>query len=313
MSNTTPIQMSRLEALGLIAFSGEDAATFLHGQLTCSVDRLPADRSTYGAYCTPKGRMLATVLLWHAPDGFLLQLPAALCEPVRKRLSIYILRSKVKARDASAEYETFGLAGATAAALIERLLGAVPQAPHGVVQTPHGMVLRLPEDRYEIVVAQAHAADLRAALAADTQVAPQSWWAALDIRAGIASVLPETQEQFIPQTANLDAIGAVSFDKGCYPGQEIVARMHYLGRLKERLYRAHIATADAPQPGDKVYGADLGAQASGMIANAAPAPGGYDVLAVVHTSSVDAGTLHWQTPDGPPLEILPLPYALPGR
>jgi folate-binding Fe-S cluster repair protein YgfZ len=110
---------------------------------------------------------------------------------------------------------------------------------------------------------------------------------------------------------NLDRIGGVSFTKGCYPGQEIVARMHYLGRLKQRMYLAHIATETAPQPGDKLFSAEFGEQATGAIVNAAGAlQGGYDVLAVVHISSTDAGCVRWQRPDGPQLVFLPLPYSL---
>jgi hypothetical protein len=293
---------------------GADARAFLNGQLTCDVSGLAPDGSTYGAYCTPKGRVLATVLLWSTPAGYLMQVPRALCEPVRKRLSMYILRSKVKASDVSAAHAQYGVAGPDAAALVAQIAGAVPQRPHGVAGGDRAMALRLPAERYLLVVPREHAAAASEALAAASLPEPESWWDGLDIAAGIASVVPETQEQFVPQMLNLDAVGGVSFNKGCYPGQEIVARMHFLGRLKERMVRARVSGPVAPRPGDKVYGVDLGAQAAGMIANVTPArDGGYDVLAVVQLSSVAAGPVRLGASDGPELTIEKLPYALPAK
>jgi hypothetical protein len=143
-------------------------------------------------------------------------------------------------------------------------------------------------------------------------VAPAHWdW--LDIRAGVPTITKPVQEQFVPQMVNLDLIGGLSFSKGCYPGQEIVARMHFLGKLKQRMYLAHLSTELAagasPQPGDKLYSADLGAQSSGMVVNAARSPeGGYDLLAVIQIASAEGQTMHWKSPDGPALDLLPLPY-----
>lgn len=302
-----------LERRSLIAFDGADARTFLHSQLTCDVAGLAADRSTYGAYCTPKGRALASFLLWPTAAGFLMQVPQGVREAVQKRLSMYILRSKVVASDATPGYAQYGLAGPDAARMVERVLGAVPEGPHRMVRAEQGMALALPVERYLLVLPRERAAAFAAALGEALVYQPESWWDRLDIEAGVASVLPETQEQFVPQMFNLDALGGVSFTKGCYPGQEIVARMHYLGRVKERMFRARVPASAAPQPGDKVYGTDLGAQAAGMIANAAPATAGeHEVLAVVQLSSVAAGPVRLG-PDGPPLVIETLPYALPEK
>jgi folate-binding protein YgfZ len=137
-------------------------------------------------------------------------------------------------------------------------------------------------------------------------------WDWLNIRSGIPVILPQTQEKFVAQMANFDVIGGVSFKKGCYPGQEIVARMQYLGHLKRRMYLAHLDTDEIPQPGDELFSADMEDQASGMIANASPAPGGgCDVLAVVQITSRDTQTVHWKSPHGEALHFLPLPYPLP--
>lgn len=288
-----------LSERGLILFEGEDTRAFLHGQLTCDVQALSVGESTYGAYCTPKGRVLATFLLCRAADGFFMQLPHALCEPVRKRLSMYVLRSKVRAHEATADYRQYALAGPAAAAAAERLA------------SQSAAIATLPGARKLAIVARARESAALEILAAATRM-NDAWWDALDLEAGLANVLPATQEQFVPQMLNLDAIGGVSFSKGCYPGQEIVARMHYLGRLKERMVRARIVSSQSPSPGDKVYGADLGTQSAGMIVNVAPRESGaYDVLAVVHLSSVAAGPLRLGAVDGTALELQDLPYAVP--
>ena len=141
-----------------------------------------------------------------------------------------------------------------------------------------------------------------------------SCWDWLEIKAGIPVITPATQEQFVPQMANLEAIGGVSFQKGCYPGQEIVARSQYLGKIKRRMYLANIRPGVSGNPveaGDELFGADMGEQSVGMVVNASPSPdGGFDVLAVIQTSSVEAATVHWKSLAGPSLQIMPLPYSL---
>jgi folate-binding protein YgfZ len=137
-------------------------------------------------------------------------------------------------------------------------------------------------------------------------------WDWLDIRAGIPCILPQTQEAFVPQMANLDLIGAVNFKKGCYPGQEIVARMQYLGKAKRRMYLAHVDTDATPQPGAELFSMEMEGQACGLVANAAAAPGGgYDLLAVVQIASHDTYPVHLGALTGARLNFQPLPYALP--
>jgi len=298
---------------GLIRFSGEEARAFLHNQLSCDVAALTFGHSTYGAYCTPKGRVLASFLLWRSEQGFFMQLPSSLREPIQKQLSKFILRSKVKAEDASGDRVLIGVAGKDAAALVQQALGAAPKSPHDVVHVDGATVLRLPVDRYEIAVSRERAPRLAEALGAADKAEAEHWeW--LAIRAGVPVILPATQEQFVPQMVNLDLIGGVSFQKGCYPGQEIVARMHYRGILKQRMVLANIAAEERPQPGDKLYSPDYGEQASGAIVNAARSPeGGHDVLAVVRIASAGKGDIHWQSLDGPALKLLPLPYQVTGE
>ena len=301
--------LNRLDQFGLIGFAGEDAEAFLHAQLTSDVSSLAPDKSQYGGYCTPKGRLLSTFLLWRSEQGYFMQLPSSLREPVQKRLSMFILRSKVTAADASNAYGRFGIAGNGAETVLKRIFDDAPVAMHEVKHLQHATLIRLPVDRYEVVVPAEKAGAVRDALKQEAAEDGPKTWGWLDIRAGIPVITPATREEFVPQMVNLDLIGALSYTKGCYPGQEIVARMHYLGRLKQRMYLAHIVSDAAPQPGDKLYSAGLGEQSSGMIVNAAPAPeGGYDALAVIQMSSVEAGGVRWKALDGPTLEFLPLPY-----
>ena len=308
--NTPPL-ICDLSFFAVIGFSGNDALSFLHNQLSCDVAGLTSETSTYGSYCTPKGRMLTTFLLWRLGDDFLMQLPSALREPIQKRLSTFILRSKVKAADASNEWIKLGLAGKGAAALIGRSFGQVPQAAHGVAHLDGSTIIRLPVDRFEIVAPKHKAPIIMESLAGEADMAEPEYWDWLDIRAGVPVITPATQEQFVPQMANLDVIGGVSFTKGCYPGQEIVARMHHLGKLKQRMYLANITADERPQPGDKLYSADTGKQSSGMIVNAARSPeGGYDALAVIQIASAERGDVRWKSPDGLSLKFLSLPYKI---
>jgi folate-binding protein YgfZ len=295
-----------LRRKGLIVFSGADAQAFLQGQLSCDVAAVAGGKSSYGSYCTPQGRMLASFLLWRAGDDYFMQLPVALCAPIQKRLSMYVLRAKAKATPASDDYAQFGIAGDDAVRLIASAFGEAPATAHDVKRTDDATVIRLPGDRFQLIVPTAGASRIRDALiqsgASETDEAA---WERLDIRAGIPWILPATQEQFIPQMVNLDLIGGVSFSKGCYPGQEIVARAHYRGQVKQRMHLVHIDAEAEVQPGDSVYSAYMGSQSSGAIVNAAPAPrGGYDALAVIQTGSVESGDVHWRALDGPPLEFM---------
>jgi folate-binding protein YgfZ len=299
-----------LAQFGLIRFSGAEAQAFLHNQLSCDVAVLTPGKSTYGSYCTPKGRVQATFLLWCSGEDFFIQIPSALREPIQKLLSKYILRSKVKASDASSDWTLIGVAGKDAATLIQRAVGDVPRGVHGVTNTQGAMVIRLPGDRYEIVAANKSPGIIES-LSAGAEKADPDYWDWLDIRAGVPVVLPATQEAFVPQMMNLDLIGGVSLTKGCYPGQEIVSRMHYRGTLKQRMYLANIAGSDRPQPGEKLFSSDFGEQACGTIVNAARSPeGGHDVLAVIQIASAERGEVRWKTPDGPALRMLLLPYDL---
>ncbi|MEO8442765.1 MAG: folate-binding protein YgfZ [Betaproteobacteria bacterium] len=307
---TAPIDgIAALAHFGLLKFTGADVQTFLQGQVSCDVGGLQRWQAIYGSYNTPKGRMLATFLLWRDDTGYAMQLPRSLCEPIRRRLSMYVLRSKVSIHDAGDGYELLGAVGSAAKTHIARLF---PDAPAQTLTMTSGLgasLLRLDDERFLIVVQRGHALreELTAGLAA---VSPEIWdWT--NIRAGIPYITPATQDQFVPQMANLDLINGVSFSKGCYPGQEIVARMHYLGKLKQRMYLAS-TEGEVPQPGDKLYSPGTGEQSTGMVVNSAAGPDGrHAMLAVMHIDSFNAGEVHLRSPAGARLVFTDLPYAVP--
>ena len=301
--------LTDLSHFGLIRFTGDDAQQFLNGQLSCDVNSLESLHACYGSYSTPKGRMLASFLLWREAAGFFMQLPRSLREPIQKRLAMYIMRSKVKAEDAGGAQVLIGVAGKEAGAILKPLFAELPAEPLALTSTEGASLLRLSADRYQIIASPERAPQLRDAIGRNAMPVGTAVWDWLDIRAGIPFITPATQEQLVPQMANLDLIGGMSYSKGCYPGQEIVARMHYLGRLKQRMYLANIEGLESPQPGDKLYSADLGNQASGMIVSAAPSPdGGFDVLAAIQIESVKGDAVHWKSPHGPRLRFSELPY-----
>lgn len=300
-----------LSHLGVIRVGGEDAASFLQAQLTCDLREVSAGAARYGGYCSPKGRLLATFLIWRSAGAFHLLLPEALQEPVRKRLSMFVLRAKARLEDAAVATVRLGISGPAAESALSRCLGAAPAAPLAVQERDGVVVIRLDAQRFVIALPPEQAPQLWDALAAQATPAGAACWDWLDLRAGIATVVPATQDQFVPQMANLDLVGGVSFSKGCYPGQEIVARTHYLGKLKRRMFLAHLAGDAPPAAGDELFGAEAEGQASGMVAAVAPSPGGgWDLLAVAQISSAQGGGLRWKSPDGPRLELLPLPYPL---
>lgn len=222
---------------------------------------------------------------------------------------MFVLRSKVSVGDATDASVRLGLGGPAAAACITANLGMTPALRHAMA-IDGGTLVALPGNRFILLVAPEHAPTLWQTLNR-ARPAGIGCWRWLTIRAAVPVITPPTQEMFIPQMLNLDALDAVAFDKGCYSGQEIVARMRYLGRLKERLVLAHV---DAPPPraGERLFSGSFGDQACGSVVNAATAPvGGADLLAVLQLVARDGGDVRLGSHDGPALSLLPLPYVLP--
>jgi hypothetical protein len=300
-----------LDELGLIAASGPDARDFLQAQLTNDVAGLAADRAQLNGYCTPKGRLLAIFHNFRHGDELLLQCPVSVLPPVLRRLSMFILRSKTRLADVSTAWQTAAVVGAGAEAALRRVLGHAPavggllnldgvlvsREPAGLRMTERYLI-RLPADRTQTLEA------LRRELpAVDSGV---WWWSQID--AAVPTVLPATQEAFVPQMVNLEVLGGVSFRKGCYPGQEVVARSQYLGKLKRRMRAAH---ADGPAAaGQDVFCVTDRAEAIGKVVMAAAAPdGGWDLLFEAPLDRME-GALALGEATGPRLALHALPYEL---
>jgi folate-binding protein YgfZ len=290
-----------LSHLGLLECTGEEAKTFLHNQVTSDINHLGADAAQHSAWCSGKGRMVASFLLFRNGPDFLIQLSADLVPMIHKRLQMYILRAKVKVADLSGSRELIGLSGPQAEAALLAAKLPVPGKALDSAAFEHGKVIRLDTTRFEIIVASDAAPELWRQLAASARPVGTPAWQWLDIKAGIPLIGAATKEEFVPQMANFDQLGGVSFHKGCYPGQEVIARTQYLGKVKRHLYR--IAASAPLAAGNPIYSPENPEHPCGMVANAAPAPdGGYVALAVIQEVFVDAGDLELGAPGGPRLE-----------
>jgi folate-binding protein YgfZ len=302
--------VSTLDHLGALLFSGDDAEAFLQGQLSCNVEQVGPRSSSYGAFCTPKGRMIANFLLLRDDAGFVMVLSRDLVPAVHKQISRFVLRSKVKVSDPSPAVVLAGAMGARAERALAGVFPEVPGAPGEVRTVPGiGAIVRVRDGRWLLALTAERGLSVLAGLESHLTPADARLWRWTDIRSGLPLITAATQDQFIPQMVNLELIGGVSFEKGCYTGQEVVARTQHLGKVKRRMYLANVPVV--AQAGDVTYSDDLGEQASGMVVNAEPSPdGGFDLLAVVHAASRERSTVHLKAPDGPVLRFFALPYAV---
>jgi folate-binding protein YgfZ len=300
--------------LGLISVSGDDAASFLHNQLTNDVEHLGEHEARLAGYCSPKGRLQATFLMWRDADSVLLQLPRELQPALQKRLSMFVLRAKAKLADAGEAMAVLGVGGADAEAVLRRHFAALPGGPYGKVDDALGTVIRVADafgaPRFQLIMTQAKAAALLPSLRESLALGGNQAWRLASIHAGVPQITARTQEKFVPQMVNFELLGGVNFKKGCYPGQEIVARSQYLGKLKRRTALATIADANA-QAGDEVFSESDPGQPSGMIVNAAPnGAGGSDALVEMKLSGLEEGKVRLGSADGAPLIFQTMPYPL---
>jgi folate-binding protein YgfZ len=290
----------RLNDWGVIRAQGPEAAKFLHGQLTQDVEHLPETDVRLAGFCSAKGRLLASFIMWRSgPEEVLLACSADLLPATLKRLSMFVLRAKCKLSDASAELPLWGLAGSAAGAAApwtrsEGAGGEQLQLPAALVDghpVARALWVGIPD-----TVPEATAMDLAA-------------WQALEVLSGVARIVAATSEQFVPQMVNLELVGGVNFKKGCYPGQEVVARSQFRGTLKRRAY---LVSSDAAlSVGQDVFHSSDAEQPCGTVAAAAANPsGGWNAIVSMQTSAAAGGALHAGDATGPALGLLPLPYPL---
>ncbi len=269
--------------LGLVRVAGDDAGSFLHTQLTNAVEDLKPGAARLAGYCSPKGRLLATFVMWRDAEGIVLQLSADIQPPVQKRLSMFVLRAKARLSDVTPTHAILGLAGAGAAEALAAAGLPVPEVAFAVAEADGVTVIRLPDGagqpRWQLVLPAERAEAVRAALSATLQDASPALWDWLEVQSGLPRIVAATQEQFVPQMINFELVGGVNFRKGCYPGQEIVARSQYRGTLKRRMWLVQ-GEGEVPAPAAEIYRPEDPGQPCGMIVNAAPAPqGGWAGLA----------------------------------
>ena len=291
----------------LLAVRGVDASKFLQGQLTCNLNYLDEQTSSLGARCTAKGRMLSSFRIVPQGDGYLLAMAGELLEAQMAELQKFAVFSKVKLTDESALWTRFGLSHADP--LLNEIGLALPADANSVARHGEAMAIRRADGCAELWISSTQAEEIRTLLAVKLTEAPLNDWLLGQIRAGIGQVFGPTRELFIPQMINLQALGGVSFKKGCYTGQEIVARMQYLGKLKRRLYRLSLPGSELPAIASEVF-SPVHASAVGEVVLAATADGAVELLAVLQQDAVSDGRLSLQSAAGPQLTLLDLPYTL---
>ena len=290
-----------LTHLGLIEASGDDAKAFLHSQFTSDINHLGGDQVQHSAWCTAKGRMQASFLAWREEDVFRLVVSGDLEAASLKRLQMFVLRSKVKLTSVTESRLLLGLAGPQAVEALGDAGLPCPVAPMTSAISTQANVIGLEAGRYIIAVQQETIADLWNKLTLKAQPAGLPAWRWLDVQAGFPLVTAATKEEFVPQMADFEKLGGISFHKGCYPGQEIVARTQYLGKVKRHLYR--VTSDQLLEAGADLHSPDNPDQACGKIVSGAPSPtGGYEALAVVQSNF--AGNLHLGSREGPKIEAV---------
>ncbi|MBL8429747.1 MAG: folate-binding protein YgfZ [Dechloromonas sp.] len=288
-----------LTHLGLIEATGDEARTFLHSQFTSDINHLADGQAQNAGWCTAKGRMQASFVAWRQGERYLLALSADLQEATQKRLQMFILRAKVKLAALTDSTIMLGLAGPQAE---ESLAGAglpCPAEAMTIASADGATVIRLDTGRFVIVASESAMTRLWQKLTVKARPAGLPVWRWLDIRSGFPLVTLATKEEFVPQMADFEKIGGVSFHKGCYPGQEIVARTQYLGKVKRHLHR--LTSAQPLKAGDVLYSPDNPDQSCGTVMTVAPAPaGGYEALAVIQSNF--AGNVRLGSLQGPSVQ-----------
>ncbi len=308
-----------LSHYGVLEISGNDATAFLQGQFTNDVMALADGQAQWNGWCSPKGRLLVTFLLWRDQSLYYLMMPMALLPGIQKRLTMFVLRSKVNITLAGDKLQRFGVTGGSAKSVMAAMDKLTEFAPPSIdfasIANEKCRGIRLAENRYLIVAHSSTAEQTWNHLAAACAIAPAERWDLANIRDGIIEVTPETQDAFVPQMANFELIGGVNFRKGCYPGQEIVARTQYRGILKRRMVRVALTADQLPKSGTPVYSPNFAEQACGSIAMAARVPStgqqtAIEALVVTQIDAITSDSLFLDPAYTQPLAILDLPYGV---
>lgn len=299
---------------GVLSVDGAKGAQLLQGQVTCDINQLNENSTLRGAQCTPQGRMLATFNAFQLSDERrLLQMNRLLVDPLIDYLSKYAVFFQTSLHNASDDVHSFGITGEHADEVIADIFGDVPasgQVIHNQKSEDGSIASQISSRQYQILAPSDRAATIWRQLLATSKPAGTDFWNLNSIAAGLGEVTPETVETFIPQMLNLQATGAISFKKGCYTGQEIVARTRYRGKLKKRLYRLTTTLEQLPAPGTPCLLPE-GNRRIGEVSNAAwRAPSHVELLAVLNNDAATTGQMIFGDLPPSPCQLLDLPYPL---
>jgi folate-binding protein YgfZ len=303
-----------LSHLDCLEVTGDDAESFLLNQFSNDIQQLDENLSQLTTYCNPKGRMFALFRVYRIEKGYILISDPGIGSSLQGRLKMFVMRSKVDIENVSDRIAMIGLSGDNAGNLLRDAIQTEP--PEEVDQAVHSAELTVIRQygagaRYLVTGVPGMLESLWLKLAEKCNPVGRTAWEWLDIQAGLPSIHDQTSEEFIPQMLNLDVLNALNFKKGCYPGQEIIARMKYLGKLKQRMFLGHIDGA-LPTPGDALFAEGFGTQSAGTIVSAAPAPGGgFDCLFIAQLKVIGTEALHLGSTEGPEIALRELPYQVP--
>ena len=305
--------LADLSQYALIEASGEDLVDFLQGQLSNDIKLVTQETGQLSAYCNPKGRILASFRIFKRNENYYLRLHSSIVEATLKRLRMFVMRSKVELQDRSDELSRIGVAGLNASSKLSKMFDNLPKNTDDSSTENDLTIIKLAGSipRYEVHGPLEQIKVLCESLQSDGVKIGENSWNLLSIRAAIPEIVAETVEAFVPQMVNLQAINGLSFTKGCYPGQEVVARMHYLGKLKRRLFVCSAETDTLPVPGESIMTSDENEQKVGQIVNSSRVNNHkIEFLAVLQIEKALNNDLHIKSSDGASLKLNELPYTL---
>lgn len=305
--------LADLSHYALIEASGDDVVEFLQGQLTNDIKLVTENMGQLSAYCNPKGRILANFRIFKRQDSYFLRMRASISEATLKRLRMFVMRSKVELINRSDELSRMGIAGLNATKELAAIFNKLPQNTDESSTENEITIIKLAGTlpRYEVHGTVEKVKELWEKLQKNAVTIGENSWNLLTIRAAIPEIVSETVEAFVPQMVNLQAINSLSFTKGCYPGQEVVARMHYLGKLKRRLFIGSTESDSLPISGESIMTSDENEQKIGQIVTASRSKDkNVEFLAVLQIEKAEKEVLHIGSSTGPIVQLIDLPYSL---
>ncbi|MDM8565616.1 hypothetical protein QUF74_08185 [Candidatus Halobeggiatoa sp. HSG11] len=281
--------ITKLSHLGLIKITGTDAKQFLQGQFTNDITKVDAEHNQLSAWCNHKGRIIVSLRIFQREEAFYLLLPQESLAPTLKRLQMFVLRSAVKLENASDNLTCIGISGNNSQKIVADCLFNPPTTIDSSITKGTTTILKIAGTIPRYIIISDTMPDCHQVISSVNS----KIWQLLDIFAGLPTIGLATTEEFVPQMVNYQQINGISLSKGCYTGQEVVARVHYLGKLKRKLYLANIDTCEIPQPGDDVQVDD---EKVGKIVNVVQhSEGNVIVLASIIIKHAESDNIHWQT------------------